>query len=186
MRIAFSTNGRDLDSLIDPAFGRCRNFIVVEPVISSFDVVENPGFGMTSGAGIKAAEMLANLGVDRVVTGSIGPNARPILNSADVETANGSGTIRDAVENIVSGTIRNTVESIVSGTIRDAGENVGSVKGSNENDMGGEPAIHGKRRPEGFCYCPKCKYMTENDLDGPCFNLKCPQCGTIMERRYYQ
>ena len=184
MRIAFSTNGRDLDSLIDPAFGRCRYFIVVEPVTSSFDIVENPGFGMTSGAGIKAAEMLANLNVDRVVTGSVGPNARPILNSADVEIANGSGTIRDALENIVSGTIKDAVENIVSGTIKDAVENIGSVKGSNENDMGGEPVIPGKRRPEGFCYCPKCKYTTENDHGGPCFNLKCPQCGIIMERKY--
>jgi len=161
MRIAFSTNGRDLDSRIDPAFGRCKFFIVVEPVTFSYDVVENPGAEMGSGAGIKAAELLANMSVDKVVTGSVGPNARPILASARITIiSNASGKIRDVL-----------------------GEMAGPTE-INSNEPDSIPVSLRKRKPEGFCYCPKCKYTTENDLGGPCFNLKCPQCGIIMERKY--
>jgi len=162
VKIAVSTNGRDLDSQIDPAFGRCRYFIVLEPVTLSFDVVENPGAEMTSGAGIKAAEMLANLGINKVITGSVGPNAKPILENAEIE-----------------------IISNVSGKIRDAIGKPGSQTELVSDGRGSSPGAVQKRRPEGFCYCPKCKYQTEQDREGPCFKLKCPECGAIMERKYY-
>ena len=161
MRIAFSTNGRDLDSLIDPAFGRCRYFIVVEPVTLSFDVVENPGAEMSSGAGIKAAESLANMDVDKLVTGSVGPNARPILASGGIE-----------------------VISNLSGSIRDIIVNMGLQTETNPSEPEDTPVQDKKRNPAGFCYCPRCGYVTENDQAGPCFKLRCVKCGNIMERRY--
>jgi len=117
---------------------------------------------MTGGAGIKAAEMLARIGVDKVVTGSVGPNVRPILESTGVKIERMSGTIRDAVAK------------------------TGPATESNTEATGGDTTENRKRKPQGICCCPKCKYLTENDLGGPCFNLKCSQCGTIMERRYYQ
>ena len=161
MRIAFSTDGRDLDSQIDPAFGRCKCFIVVEPVTLSYDVVENPGSEMSSGAGIKAAESLANMDVDKLVTGSVGPNARPILASGGIE-----------------------IISKVSGNIRDALVEMGLRTETNPGEPESTPVQDKKRNPAGFCCCPRCGYVTENDQAGPCFKLRCIKCGSIMERRY--
>ena len=44
MKIAISSMGRDLDALIDPRFGRCAYFVIVDTqVISCFSVVAYAG-----------------------------------------------------------------------------------------------------------------------------------------------
>jgi hypothetical protein len=36
--------------------------------------------------------------------------------------------------------------------------------------------------PSGYCICPKCGYKESHKISFPCNQLKCPKCGTIMER----
>jgi len=35
---------------------------------------------------------------------------------------------------------------------------------------------------EGSCVCPKCGTKIEHKRAEPCNTLKCPQCGTVMDR----
>ena len=135
--------------------------MIVNPSDLSYDVMENPGADMSSGSGIKAAESLANMDVDKLVTGSVGPNARPILASGGIE-----------------------IISNVSGNIRGALAEMGLLTETNPGEPEDAPVQEIKRNPAGLCYCPRCKYLTEKDMGGPCFKLKCPKCGNIMERKY--
>lgn len=37
--------------------------------------------------------------------------------------------------------------------------------------------------PGGFCVCPACGQKAPHQQGVPCFEVKCPGCGTIMTRR---
>jgi hypothetical protein len=44
--------------------------------------------------------------------------------------------------------------------------------------MGGSRAAG----PGGFCVCPNCGYRAEHQRTKPCYQEKCPQCGTRLVR----
>jgi len=37
--------------------------------------------------------------------------------------------------------------------------------------------------PGGNCVCPKCGKTAPHQQGVPCFNMKCPSCGTAMARQ---
>jgi predicted Fe-Mo cluster-binding NifX family protein len=82
MKIAVTTSAPDLQAQIDPRFGRCPYFLIVETDDLSFEAVENPNLGLSSGAGIQSAQLLAERGVKQVLTGNCGPNAHSTLSAA--------------------------------------------------------------------------------------------------------
>ena len=116
MRIAISSTGPDLDAEVDPRFGRCRYFVIVDSETKELEVLDNQT-GMTSGgAGIQAAQMVVNAGVNSVITGNLGPNAADTLAAAGLKTYLGvSGTVREALQQCKSGQLQEssgpTVES---------------------------------------------------------------------------
>ncbi len=83
--IAVSSEGPDLDALIDPRFGRAAGFIVVDPQTMAFDYVDNGASQVRAqGAGIQAAELVANAGARTVLTGFVGPKAFKALAAAGI------------------------------------------------------------------------------------------------------
>ena len=101
MKVAISSKGSDLEAQVDPRFGRCRYFIIVDPATKAFEVLDNEAAAISGGAGIQAAQIVANAGVDAVVTGSVGPNATDVLAAAGVKTYLGaSGTVREALQQL--------------------------------------------------------------------------------------
>lgn len=36
--------------------------------------------------------------------------------------------------------------------------------------------------PGGNCICPKCGYKKSHEVGKPCYEEKCPECGTPMTR----
>ncbi|HAI87022.1 MAG TPA: dinitrogenase iron-molybdenum cofactor biosynthesis protein [Firmicutes bacterium] len=106
MRIAVTAQGVDLDSAMDPRFGRCRNFIIVDPESDKFDAFSNESVTASGGAGTQSAQFLANQGVDAVVTGNIGPNASRALEAAGIKVYTmAGGTVRDALQAYRAGKI---------------------------------------------------------------------------------
>jgi predicted Fe-Mo cluster-binding NifX family protein len=100
MKIAISADGPSLDSRIDPRFGRCAYFLIVDLDSAEVDVVNNTSADLGGGAGIQAAQTLVDKGVKGLITGNCGPNATKVLSAAGVEIITGfSGLVRDAVEN---------------------------------------------------------------------------------------
>ncbi len=105
MTIAISASGADLDAQVDPRFGRCPYFIIVDPMTREFQTIENTSSGQSGGAGISAAQMIVNKGVQAVLTGNCGPNAHQVLSAAKTEIITGvSGRISDVVEEFKLGT----------------------------------------------------------------------------------
>jgi len=107
LKIAVSATSESSDAQIDPRFGRCPYFVIVDSETMKFEAVPNVASGAMSGAGIQAAQMIASRGVKVVVTGNVGPNAFQVLSSAGIDIITGVfGTVREAVEKIKSGQLQ--------------------------------------------------------------------------------
>jgi len=84
VKIAISTiEPGGLDALVDHRFGRCSVFTIVDAEdghINNVEILKNPALNQSSGAGIYAAQTIANKDCKVVVTGRLGPNAYDSLN----------------------------------------------------------------------------------------------------------
>ena len=99
MKIIVSASGQTLDANVDPRFGRCRYFIIVNSDNMKSEVVENSGAQAGGGAGVAAAQMIVGKGVDEVLTGNCGPNAFQVLSAAGIKVITGvSGKVVDSIK----------------------------------------------------------------------------------------
>ncbi len=109
MKICVTAQAPTLDSLIDPRFGRCANFIIVDSKTLAFEAAMNPGTMASGGAGIHAAQFIAEQGCKAVLTGNVGPNAYNALAAAGITVFVGiSGTVKSAIEMFNSGQLTPT------------------------------------------------------------------------------
>lgn len=99
-KICVTSSGPTLESTVDPRFGRCAYFIIVDTETYAFEAVSNEAAMASGGAGVRAAQTVASMNVDAVLTGNVGPNAFPALQDAGIKILAGvSGTIKAAIEN---------------------------------------------------------------------------------------
>ena len=104
MKIAVSATGPSLDAEVEPRFGRCPYFIIVDRDTMDFEAVENSSAMASGGAGISTGQMIAGKGVQVVLTGNCGPNAYQVLSAAGIQVITGvSGKVRNAIEAYKSG-----------------------------------------------------------------------------------
>ncbi len=115
MKVAISSSGKNLDSQIDPRFGRCAYFLIVETGDMSYEAFENENLALGGGAGISSAQFVSSKGAGAVLTGNCGPNAVQTLSAASVELfVNQTGTVKEAIERYKNGELRPTNEANVS------------------------------------------------------------------------
>jgi len=96
-----------LEAQIDPRFGRCQYFVLVDTDTMAFEAIRNEGADSMSGAGIQTAQAIVEKGAQAVITGNVGPNAYQVLSSAGTKILTGaSGTVREAVEKFKGGQFR--------------------------------------------------------------------------------
>ena len=107
MKIAVSANSNDLNQLINPVFGRCLGFLIIEveeKKVKNSLFVENKAINSVGGAGIAAAQEIINLDVQAVFSGNFGPNAFLVLNQAGVKIYQVNGMIiQEAVDKFIAG-----------------------------------------------------------------------------------
>jgi predicted Fe-Mo cluster-binding NifX family protein len=107
MKIAVSATTGSLDASVDPRFGRCPYFVVVDPETFEFTSVSNDSTNAVHGAGIQASQTVVNLGATVVLTGDVGPNAFRVLSAAGIKVVTGvSGAVREAVKQYVAGKLK--------------------------------------------------------------------------------
>ena len=106
MKLAISSSGKDLNSRVDPRFGRCAYFLIVETDDMSFEVFENESGVLGGGAGIQSAQFVASKGAKAVITGNCGPNAVNTLYAAGIQVFLGNtGTVMEALEKYKNGNL---------------------------------------------------------------------------------
>jgi predicted Fe-Mo cluster-binding NifX family protein len=107
-RLAVTSEGPAMTDRVDPRFGRAAGFVVVDLETMETSYLDNGASQvLAQGAGIQAAETLANAGVQAVLTGYVGPKAFTALSAAgirigqDVEDV----TVAEAVRLFTSGSV---------------------------------------------------------------------------------
>ncbi len=116
MKIAISSIGTDLDAQIDPRFGRCAHFIIVNADDMSFEVFDNESIALGGGAGIDSVQFVASKGAKVIISGNVGPNALSTLSEAGIQLFTGqTGTVRKAVEDFKMGKLIGSNEADASG-----------------------------------------------------------------------
>jgi len=106
MKIAISTSEGGLKDNIYPVFGRCPTFTIATvegDSIKKTEVMPNPGGQAGGGAGVAAAQAVINAGAEGIITGNCGPNALVVLQQANVKVYSFTGTVEDAVKELLAG-----------------------------------------------------------------------------------
>ena len=105
MKIAITSTGTDLESAVDPRFGRAAYILIVDSETLAFEALDNKeNVNALKGAGIQAATMVSDKGAHVLLTGFCGPNAFKALKAAKVNVANdASGSVKDAVKAYLDG-----------------------------------------------------------------------------------
>ncbi len=107
MKICITSDGNTLESNVDPRFGRCAYFLFYDTETDKFEALENTNASGMGGVGIQNGTMMAEKGVDVILTGNLGPNAANVLQQAGIRAiTNVSGKIKDAVENFKKGILK--------------------------------------------------------------------------------
>lgn len=112
MQIAISASGDNLESEVDPRFGRCQNFIFVDTDTMEYKAV--PNAATAGGAGIAAGQTVVKYGAKTVLTGDCGPNAFQVLSAAGIELYTGvTGKVKDAIADYKAGKLKSSSQASV-------------------------------------------------------------------------
>ena len=97
MKLAITSEGESLQSAVDPRFGRAKFFIVMDTETQAVGgrPVIPVNLNAAQGAGIQAGKKIVELGVEKLITGHVGPKAFATLQAGNVEIYTGAtGTRR--------------------------------------------------------------------------------------------
>ncbi len=105
-KVAVTSEGPDLKDMVDPRFGRAGGFVVVDTETMEHRYVDNGSSQVLAhGAGIQAAQLVADSGAKVVLTGFVGPKAFQALKAAGVKVVQNldNMSVQEAVEKYRSG-----------------------------------------------------------------------------------
>jgi len=108
MKIAVTAQEKELSSEVDLRFGRAKWLIVVDTETDDFQAHDNVlNLNALQGAGIQTGQNIANLGVEAVITGNVGPNAFKTLNTASIKIFLAQEqTVQEAVDSFKAGKLK--------------------------------------------------------------------------------
>jgi predicted Fe-Mo cluster-binding NifX family protein len=113
MKVAISSSGPNLESPVDPRFGRCQYLIFCETESKSWEAEPNANLNASGGAGIRTAQAVVDKGVEAVITGNIGPNAMQVL-AGQVKVFTGfGGTVEEAIQALKEGRLASSSSATV-------------------------------------------------------------------------
>jgi uncharacterized protein len=105
LRVVVSCVTPDLDSQVDPRFGRAEHFLIIDPKTMQSEHIDNSRIQNTeTGAGIQTATLISQKKVDVILTGFVGPKAASILATANIIVLEGfeGFTVIEAIKKLTT------------------------------------------------------------------------------------
>ena len=104
MKIAITSTGISLYSLLDQRFGRCSYFAIYDSETEFTQFIKNPHKEDNEGAGPAAAQFVIARGITKVVSGEFGGKAKSIFENLQIqmiEIENAEKQIQDIINEII-------------------------------------------------------------------------------------
>ncbi len=115
MKICITARGKMLESAFERHFARAPYFLFYDSLNGKSEAIRNGFVISDTRIGQNAVRLLKSNGLDAVITGEIGENARALLSGSEIALFlfNGPGTVRQAIDEY----LRNQEEKTPSGTV---------------------------------------------------------------------
>ena len=84
MKIAFPVSEKSTDAIVHGSFGRAPYYLIYNTNSREIDYLDHRAVVAQGGAGIRAAQVLADNGVKVIITPQCGENAEKLLRNAEV------------------------------------------------------------------------------------------------------
>lgn len=99
MKVAIPVNEKNIDSKICISFGRTPYYAIYDTLTKEIVYLDNTAAESSSGAGIKAAQILIDNHVEVIISPRYGENAALIINNAKIKSyKNICGSIMDNIK----------------------------------------------------------------------------------------
>jgi predicted Fe-Mo cluster-binding NifX family protein len=108
MKIILTTTSPNIDSEVDPRFGRGAYLLMVNTESLQWEVNPNPGVNASGGAGIQAAQFVTGQKAEAVLSGDFGPHAFEALQAGGIAMYlyGDCFTARQAIERFKAGQLQ--------------------------------------------------------------------------------
>lgn len=104
MKIAIPMNEQDIKSGVCPSFGRAPYFLLCDTDTKEIKWLENSAAESSGGAGIQAAQILADSGANALITPRCGENAEKVLSGAKIAVyRSADGTAKENIDALTAG-----------------------------------------------------------------------------------
>lgn len=111
MKIAIPVNDRAMDSGVCMSFGRAPYYLIYDTAAKEGLFLDNAAAKSAGGAGIKAAQLVADSGADALITPRCGENAANVLMAAGIKLYKTTGaSLRDNIEAFLDGALSELAE----------------------------------------------------------------------------
>lgn len=85
MKIAITSTGNSLDSMLDKRFGRCSYFAILDTETKDVEFVLNPNKEVDEGAGPASVQLIASAQVEKIVASEFGNKIKSLLNELKIQ-----------------------------------------------------------------------------------------------------
>ena len=109
MKVAISSTMEGRGASVSDVFARCPYFIIAEIAdgkIQNLKTVKNINANQPGQAGISAAKLMAEKGINAVITKNVGPRALDILKQFDIAIYYGSGETEKVLQEFINGKLK--------------------------------------------------------------------------------
>ena len=106
MKIAIPVDVKDIESSVCESFGRAPYFLIYDTETKEGTMIDNGAAESTGGAGIKAAQIILDQGIEALLTPRLGTNAADVLKSAKV-----------AIYKTMPGSVKENIDAFVAGKL---------------------------------------------------------------------
>ena len=106
MKIAISSTGEKLTDNVSDVLARCPYFVITEienNEAKKTEIIKNMSADQLGQAGISVAQLMAEKGVNAVVTKNVGPRALDALKQFNIKIYYGKGVVKDILQDFIKG-----------------------------------------------------------------------------------
>jgi len=85
MKVAITSTGNSIESMLDERFGRCSYFVIYNTESKSTEIVPNPNKDAENGARPASLQLVASHNAEKIVSGEFGTKIKSLADSLKIQ-----------------------------------------------------------------------------------------------------